>query len=250
MQAFDLAPRAPRVRSVSIQPGSTALTWMLSLRPGAGHGAGHLHDAALGGGVGRGERGAEDRHHRADVDDLAAARLLHLRIGRLRAQEGAGQVGARGSCATRPGVYSCGCLRMLMPALLTRMSSRPKRSTVACTSALQEASLRDVDLDRGGLGAEPCQLLDRRGVLGRVARRRPRPWRRAREAARHAEADAAVAAGDDRDPAGEIEEIHGCPLLLALRRKPSGGVAAGEGRRASAPALGQRVRRARRAART
>ena len=31
------------------------------------------HDAALAGGIGRREAGAEDRQHRADIDDLAAA---------------------------------------------------------------------------------------------------------------------------------------------------------------------------------
>ena len=62
-------------------------------RPGHRAGARELHDAALAGGVGRREAGAEDRHHRADIDDLAAARRLHGRVDRLRAQEGAGEVG-------------------------------------------------------------------------------------------------------------------------------------------------------------
>ena len=61
--------------------------------PGAGAGARELHDAALARGIGRREAGAEDRHHRADIDDLAAAGRLHRRIDRLRAQEGAGEVG-------------------------------------------------------------------------------------------------------------------------------------------------------------
>src|SRR5215208_1396408 len=42
-------------------------------RPCRGERARHLDDSALARGVGRSERGAEDRHHRADVDDLAAA---------------------------------------------------------------------------------------------------------------------------------------------------------------------------------
>ena len=44
--------------------------------------------AAYAGGVAR----PEDRRHAADVDDLAAARLLHRRVDGLRHQEGAGQV--------------------------------------------------------------------------------------------------------------------------------------------------------------
>src|SRR3990172_3569892 len=38
--------------------------------------------------------------------------------------------------------YSWGCFRMLVPALFTRMSSRPKRSTAFCTSSRHEASRR------------------------------------------------------------------------------------------------------------
>ena len=63
--------------------------------PGDRAGTSELHDAALARGVSRREAGAEDRHHRADVDDLAAACLLHGRVDRLRAQERAGEVGPR-----------------------------------------------------------------------------------------------------------------------------------------------------------
>jgi hypothetical protein len=35
------------VSAVSIQPGSTALTWMLSFAQADAHGLGELHDAAL-----------------------------------------------------------------------------------------------------------------------------------------------------------------------------------------------------------
>ena len=45
-------------------------------RPGAGERARQLNDAALAGRVGRRKRGAENRHHRADIDDLAAATAL------------------------------------------------------------------------------------------------------------------------------------------------------------------------------
>ena len=66
---------------------------MLSAAQAHGARARELHDAALAGGIGGSEAGAEDRHHRADIDDLAAAGRLHRGIDRLRAQEGAGQVG-------------------------------------------------------------------------------------------------------------------------------------------------------------
>src|SRR5689334_13233276 len=61
-------------------------------RPGAGAGARELHDAALAGGIGRRVAARKDRHHRADVDDLAVAGSFQRGIGGLRAQEGAGQV--------------------------------------------------------------------------------------------------------------------------------------------------------------
>src|SRR5579872_4491566 len=45
------------------------------LGPGAGEGLGELYDTAFGGAVWRREIGAEERGHRADIDDLAAGRL-------------------------------------------------------------------------------------------------------------------------------------------------------------------------------
>ncbi len=47
--------RARLVRSVSIQPGSTALAWMLSPAQAQAQERGELHDAALGGGISRRE---------------------------------------------------------------------------------------------------------------------------------------------------------------------------------------------------
>src|SRR6185295_16059268 len=44
------------------------------------------------GGVSRCEGGGKDRHHRADVDHLAAAAPLHFRIGGVRADEGTCEV--------------------------------------------------------------------------------------------------------------------------------------------------------------
>ena len=100
---------------------------------------------------------------------------------------------------------ACGGLRILMPALLTRMSIRPSsrttRSTMAATAALSVTSAAtEIAL------APPRVELGDRGVrLGFIA-----PDDRDRSAgfgqsARHAEADAAIAAGDDGHLAAEIE---------------------------------------------
>src|ERR1019366_5827171 len=61
--------------------------------PGGGERTGHLHDAAFGAGVGCRVGRAEQRHHRPDVDHLAAADFRHRVVRRLRAQESARQVG-------------------------------------------------------------------------------------------------------------------------------------------------------------
>src|SRR3954451_8363610 len=88
-----ISARPRLVSAVSIQPGRTALTWMLSLAQGRWRAPWSAGRYPLAGGVGRVEGGAEDRHHRADVDDLAAAGTAHRRVGRLAAEEGAGQGG-------------------------------------------------------------------------------------------------------------------------------------------------------------
>ena len=62
-------------------------------RPCDGRGLRELHDAALRRAVGTGERRAEDRRHRPDVHDLAAARLGHRRMHGARAEERAGEIG-------------------------------------------------------------------------------------------------------------------------------------------------------------
>ncbi len=112
-------------------------------QPGAGAGARELHDAAFACCVGRSKTGAEDRHHRADIDDLAAAGCLHRGIDRLRAQEGAGEVGLDHAVPFGD-IERLRRLRILMPALLTRMSIRPSsratRLTMAATAALSVTS--------------------------------------------------------------------------------------------------------------
>ena len=91
-------------------------------------------------------------------------------------------------------------VRVSIPALLTRMSSRPKAATVPSTRLLDVGDARDVGLDDLRLAAGGLDLL-----LGRVRRvlvlvvvDRDR-GALAGELQRDRAADAAVAAGDDGD---------------------------------------------------
>ena len=96
---------------------------------------------------------------------------------------------------------------MLMPALLTRMSMRPSslatRSTMAATAALSVTSavtaiaLTPQRPEVGGRGGRLCLVAPDHRDIGAGFRQPPR----------HAEPDAAIAAGDDSHLAGEIEEF-------------------------------------------
>src|SRR5262249_24842093 len=56
---------------------------------------GKLHYPALGRRIGWRDTAAEDRRHRANVDDFAPTRLTHVRIYRTRAQEDPSEVGVQ-----------------------------------------------------------------------------------------------------------------------------------------------------------
>jgi hypothetical protein len=137
-----ISSRARRVRSVSIQPGSTALNVVGG--PGDRAGARELHDAAFARGVSGCKTGAENRHHRADIDDLAAARGFQDGVDGLRAQHKALVRLVRSTRSHSSSSIVCGGFRILMPALLTRISIRPSartvRSTIAVTAALSVTS--------------------------------------------------------------------------------------------------------------
>ena len=196
------------------------------LGPGAGERARQLHDAALGRGIGCGERRAEDRHHRADVDDLAAARRDHRRIGRLAADEGAGEVGLEDHVPLLERVL----LRLLadVGAGVVDQDVEPAELLDALLhQRLAGVRAGDVDRDRERLGAEALELADRGLALVLVAAGDHHGRAGRREAARHAEPDAAIAAGDDRDPARQIEQFHPVAPSLAM----PGSLLAGSGAR-------------------
>src|SRR5215217_785926 len=92
VETRDLAPR--RFGEIGVDPPRQDRVGLdVVLGPGGGERLRHLHDAAFAGGIRGGMRHAENRQHRADIDDLAAARLDHVRIGRLRANKRGGQIG-------------------------------------------------------------------------------------------------------------------------------------------------------------
>ena len=92
-----------------------------------------------------------------------------------------------------------------MPALLTRMSIRPSSRFDALDHGGDGGLVGDV----GGHGDRPDAALpelgDRRARLRFIASDDGDSGAGFRKPARHAEADAAIAAGDDRDLATEIE---------------------------------------------
>ena len=102
------------------------------------------------------------------------------------------------------------------PALLTRMSSRPKLSTICCDRALAEALVAEV----AGDGDRPAALLldDRLGLRGVVMLAQIEDGdvgAFAGEQRRDRAADAAVGAGDERDLALQ-------PVRAGIARFPVG----------------------------
>lgn len=92
MQAIDLGASA--LGEIGVDPArQDRIDLDVVGGPGAGARSGELNDAALARRISRHEARTEDRHHRADINDLAAARFLHGGVHRLGAQEGAGEVG-------------------------------------------------------------------------------------------------------------------------------------------------------------
>ncbi len=208
------------------------------LGPGAGHGLGHLHDAALGRSVGCREPGAEDRHHRADHDDLAATCRQHRRIGRLRAHEGAGEVGVDDLVPFVQAVF-LGLLSDVGAGVVDQDVEPAEAVHRGLDHRLAGRLLGEVALDGRGLHAQAGERFDGGGVLGGIAAGHHHPGTALRQPAGHAEADAAIATGHDRGLAAEVEAFHGCPPV-ALRAHPSRRAAAGKG----PDHFGARLRRA------
>ena len=212
VQSRHLRPRPLSVSSVSIQPGSTAFTWMPSFAHAVASARVSCTTPPLLAAYGRRVRRAEDRHHRADVDDLSPAPAPHLREGRLAAQERAGEVGVHHMMPLRLvillGLLSHRRARVVdqdvEPARTARPSRAPGRGSppFAVTSAATE-------------GASEFAPPPAPPWPGRV-RTAPAWAPAAGQSARHAKPDAAIAPGDKGDLAGEIEQVHARAFPIAL----------------------------------
>src|SRR6185436_20288810 len=142
MQAIDLLTRPPGQIGVD-PPRQHGVGLDVVGGPGAGAGARELHDAAFARRVGGSKTGAEDRHHRADIDDLAAAGRSHR--GWTAWEHRKALVRLVWITLFHSAMSSaCGGLRILMPALLMRMSIRPSspatRPAMAATESLSVTS--------------------------------------------------------------------------------------------------------------
>jgi hypothetical protein len=216
LQARDVGPAAHGEGGVD-PAGEDGVHLDVVLGPGGRQRLAELDDAALAGGVGRGERQAEDRCHRADHDDLAAARLAHGGVGRMRADEGAGEVGLEDQ---PPLVERVGLRRLahVDPGIVDQDVEPAEALDGTRHQGPAVLLARKVARDRKGARTECGKLGHGRLVLGRIpARHHDRGTGRG-EATRDAEPDAAIAARDHGHPARQVEEINrhpAAPLLCA-----------------------------------
>ena len=136
---------APSVSSVLIQPGRHGVGLDIVLRPA---GSRRLSSTARPRPCSpRKARRSRCRKSRASNRYSRSCRpgLEHRRIDRLRAHEGAGQIGIH-HCIHSARVNCSAGLRTLVPALLIRMSTRPKVSAVFVDQRLAVRFLGDVRL--------------------------------------------------------------------------------------------------------
>src|SRR5580698_1573332 len=86
MKACDLLTRASG--QIGVEPtGQDRVDLDVVRRPCAGERTRQLNDATLARGIGSHHRPAEYRIHRSDVENLAAAHGLHVRVDRLSAEQ-------------------------------------------------------------------------------------------------------------------------------------------------------------------
>ena len=95
-----------------------------------------------------------------------------------------------------------------MPALLTRMSRRPKRSTVRRTISRHDFGSATSSGTKALAAPEASSLATAASDFSRLRAATTIGGARFRQALGHAEPDAAIAAGDDCDAPGKIERLH------------------------------------------
>src|SRR5581483_5522349 len=196
--------RARLVRSVSIQPRQDRIGLDASGSPGAGASAGELDDAALARGISGREARPEDRHHRTDIDDLAATAALHGGMDRLAAQEGAGEIGVDHA---RPLVVLEQIRRLadVDAGIVDEDVDAAEFARHASDHGIDRIPVGDVGGHGNRLDATGCEIGYRLLGFRRIAPDNGERCSSATEAAGHAQPDTAIAAGDDGDPAAEIE---------------------------------------------
>src|SRR5262249_58588911 len=152
-----------------------------------------LHDTALARRIGGREAGAKDRHHRPDIDDLAAPGLLHVWIGGMRTDERASEIGidhgmplGGAQCVGRLADVSAGIIDENIEAAMTR------RSLVDQTTA--GGFVRHIDLVEFGFTASLCDALHSCFALFGIAPGEYHDSAGRRETFCHTEPHAAIAA--------------------------------------------------------
>ena len=217
MQAVDLGAGA--LGQVGVDPARQDGVG-LDVVGGPGHraGAGELHDAALAGGIGRREAGAEDRQHRADIDDLAAAGRLHGWVGCLRAHERAGEVG-RNDAVPLLEFERVRRFSNIDAGIVDENVDAAELFGDAFDHGSDISLVGDVGGDRDRPDAARLELGGRGGRFRFIAADHRDVGAGFRQPPRHAEPDAAIAAGDDSHLAAEIEQFgwHWCHPVQARR---------------------------------
>ena len=144
------------------------------------------------------------------IDDTARAALDHVGERGLREVERAGQVDRRAPCSSRRRSSSRTVLSMVMPALFTRMSSRPCCSMTSATARRQSSPMpmlpwcrvtADAVVQRAWRGSPSANALGLSSLLRVAGGDR---GALAGQAARDRGADPAGAAGDERDAAAQL----------------------------------------------
>jgi len=134
-------------------------------------------------------------------------RGLEDRVGRLGGDEHTGEIGVDHRPPLRDAEVF-GSLADADPGIVHQDVEAAEAGDGRAHHGLGEGLVGDVDLHRRGRRAEGRDLLQRRGVLGRIARGDHDLGPGAGQALGDPQADAAVAAGDERRLAGQVEQLH------------------------------------------
>jgi hypothetical protein len=228
MQSLDLFARV--LGQLSVNPaGQHGIDLDIVGGPGGGQRLGELHHRALAGTIGRGKGRAENRHHGADVDDLAAVRA-QVRIGGLAADEHAGQVDIH---------HAVPFLERIVLRSLSNIDARVVHHDVQAAEFLDRrghggpcaAVLRHVHCYRIGARA---QGFDRAPILLRIAARDHHGGPGSRQALGHAKPDTAIAARHQSDLSRQIKRRHGLASrtggsreIMPVGARPQGPLAVG-----------------------